>query len=244
MSDEIEIMQGKNIADACKFHSVDHLIFSSLVYVSRGRSLQPWYCWNRAQTELTTRITASSNTLTSVKHFDSKGKIEEYIRKLEIPCSFFLPGGFMSDFWNLFTPVNAVYTMRMPFDVRSTKIPLIDAVADSGKYVVALILEGSTGVRVAASAAYYTAEEMAAVYAQTTQEPTVAEEVAEAKFAATLPEKVREEILGNMRLFSTNYGYYLGEPSDAVERGHQLLDKHQLGPVVTLERFASQKAKN
>lgn len=41
MSDEIEIMQGQNIADACKFHAVDHLIFSSLVYVSRGKFLQP-----------------------------------------------------------------------------------------------------------------------------------------------------------------------------------------------------------
>lgn len=150
----------------------------------------------------------------------------------------------MSDFWNLFVPVAAVYTMRMPFDVRSTKLPLIDAVADSGKYFAALLLEGPTGARVAASAAYYSPEEMAAVYAQTTQEPTIVEEVTEAEFAASLPEKVREEIVGNMQLFSNKYGYYLGEPSDAVERGHQLLDKHQLGPVVTLEEFAAQKAKS
>lgn len=40
MSDEIEIAQGKNIADACKSHGVEHLIFSSLVYVSRGTSLR------------------------------------------------------------------------------------------------------------------------------------------------------------------------------------------------------------
>lgn len=146
--------------------------------------------------------------------------------------------------WNLFYPVAGVYTMKMPFDVRSTKLPLIDVVADSGRYVAAMILEGPNSTRVSASAAYYTPEEIASVYGQVTQRPTVAEEITEVEFATSIPEKVREEVLGNMQLMSTKYGYYLGEPSDAVERGHQLLDKHQMGPVATLENFAARKTRS
>lgn len=147
----------------------------------------------------------------------------------------------MSDFWKLFFLVDGTYTMNMPFDVQSTKIPLIDAVADTGKYVAAMILEGPTGSRVAASAAYYTPEEMAAVYAKSTKELAIAKEVTEAEFAASLPETVREEILGNMQLLSNKHGYYLGEPADAVERGHQLLDKYGLAPTVSLEEFGAKE---
>ena len=149
----------------------------------------------------------------------------------------------MSDFWKLFLPVDGVYTMKMPLDVKATKIPLIDAVADTGKYVAAMILEGPTGSRVAASAAYYSPEQIAEVYAKSTEGVAITREISQVEFAATLPKQVREEILGNMQLLSNEYGYYLGEPSDAVERGHQLLNKYDLGPVVSLEAFAAQKAK-
>lgn len=65
-----EIAQGHNIADAAKEHNVQHLIWSALENVTE----------------------ASGGTLPNVEYFDGKAEIDDYIRKLGIPMTSFLPG--------------------------------------------------------------------------------------------------------------------------------------------------------
>jgi hypothetical protein len=73
-STEVEIAQGKAMADASKAAGVERLIWSSLPNVSKE----------------------THGELTAVKHFDSKAAVEEYIRSIGQPASFFMPGLFMS----------------------------------------------------------------------------------------------------------------------------------------------------
>lgn len=111
LSMETEYSQGKNVADACKSANVSHLIFSSLIHVTE----------------------ATSGALKNVPHFDGKAQIERYIRELNIPSTFVLPGYFMS---NLVRGVkkgeDGVYAFPLPVTETST-LPFFDVVADMGK---------------------------------------------------------------------------------------------------------------
>jgi hypothetical protein len=78
MSEDVEIAQGKNMADACKEAGVERFIWSSLPNVTRE----------------------THGKITMVKHFDSKAKVEEYTRSIGVPGSYFMPGPFMGMFLN------------------------------------------------------------------------------------------------------------------------------------------------
>lgn len=67
---DVEYSQSKNVANVFKTPGVSHLILSSL----------------RTVTE------ESEGRLTHVPHFDSKARVEQYIRDLGIDCSYILPG--------------------------------------------------------------------------------------------------------------------------------------------------------
>ena len=115
MSDETEIAQGKAVADACKTAGVKHLIFSSLINANK----------------------ATQGRLQNVKHFDSKAKIEDYIRQIGLPATFVQPGIFMSGLLGWIRKgEDGEYTWAMPFDADTTKMPLFDAVADTGTCLV------------------------------------------------------------------------------------------------------------
>jgi hypothetical protein len=62
------------MADACKSSGVERFIWSSLPNVSKE----------------------TNGELTAVAHFDSKASVEEYVRTIGVPASFFMPGLFMS----------------------------------------------------------------------------------------------------------------------------------------------------
>jgi len=76
MSAETEIAQGKAIADASVAAGVELLIWSSLPNVTK----------------------MSGGTLTTVHHFDSKAKVEEYIRGLPVMSVFFMAGYYMQNY--------------------------------------------------------------------------------------------------------------------------------------------------
>ena len=111
MSADTERSQGKNVADAAKADGVEHLIFSSLLNV----------------TEI------SGGRLSEVPHFDAKADVEKYIRDSGIPCTFVLPGYFMSNFGGFLKKGDdGVFTLALPIGEETGKFPLIDIVEDYG----------------------------------------------------------------------------------------------------------------
>jgi uncharacterized protein YbjT (DUF2867 family) len=110
---DLELTQGKNVADAAKRAGVQHLIFSSLLNVSES----------------------TSGRLKNVPHFDHKAQVEQYIRDLGIPATFVLPGYFMSNYvflGLLRKGEDGVYTLAYPVN-EGSQFPLVDIEADLGE---------------------------------------------------------------------------------------------------------------
>jgi len=108
-----ELTHGKNVTDAAKEAGVQHLIFSSLLSVTE----------------------TSGGRLKHVPHFDLKAQVEQYIRASGVPCTFVLPGYFMSNFTELQMfrkGDDGVYTLTFPLGTES-KFPLIDIAEDMGE---------------------------------------------------------------------------------------------------------------
>jgi uncharacterized protein YbjT (DUF2867 family) len=111
MNPDTELSQGKNVADAAKESGVSNLIFSSLLNVTE----------------------TTSGRLPHVPHFDGKAKIEQYIRSTGIPCTFVLPGYFMSNYLEMLRRNDdGSYTLAYPVS-EEAKFPLFDAADDTGK---------------------------------------------------------------------------------------------------------------
>jgi uncharacterized protein YbjT (DUF2867 family) len=110
---DAELVHGKNVADAAKEAGVQHLIFSSLLHVTE----------------------TSGGRLKHVPHFDLKAEVERYIRSLGVPCTFILPGYFMTNYTQfgiLRKGEDGVYSMAYPVG-NGAKFPLIDIAEDMGK---------------------------------------------------------------------------------------------------------------
>jgi len=204
-SADIEIQQGKNVADASKKAGVQFLIWSSLINV----------------TEL------SGGKLSQVHHFDSKAKVEEYIRSIGIPSSFFLPGFFMSNLPGKMirpSPQTNVYTLAMPIPTTSP-VPLLDTENDTGKFVKGMILNQAKveGKRILGATAYYEPARIIEEFKAAKPEDTkgaVAIEIPGEAFKGFLaktgaPPAIQEEMLQNMQLMADGgFGYFGGESLD------------------------------
>ena len=90
-SADIEIAQGKAMADAAVAEGVDLLIWSSLPNVTK----------------------MTEGKLTGVKHFDSKATVETYIRGLPIKSAFYMPAFYMQNMTSMFKPKK----VRLPLSV-------------------------------------------------------------------------------------------------------------------------------
>ena len=84
-----EIRQGINVADAAHAAGIQHLVYSSVGGAERN---------------------------TGVSHFESKWRIEQRIRELELPATIVRPVFFMENLlgWVHHDPENNLWTMRMP----------------------------------------------------------------------------------------------------------------------------------
>ncbi|KXH25367.1 NmrA-like family protein [Colletotrichum nymphaeae SA-01] len=194
-----EVQQGKNLAEAAKEAGVHHFIWSSLINVTK----------------------LSNGSLPHVYHFDSKAKVEEYVRELAIPATFFMPGFYMpnlpaqmlsqnppQNYWSLALPI--------PSDA---PIPLYDP-GDTGKYIKAAVLnrEKLLGQHILAATEYKTGQEILndfkEVFPEAGKSATYIE-LSEKTFKETMtgsgsPEFVATEMYENMRLMA-DFGYYGGD---------------------------------
>lgn len=111
---DAELVHGKNVADAAKETGVQHLIFSSLLDVSKE----------------------SGGRLKHVPHFDQKAHVEQYIRSIGVPATFVLPGYFMNNYTQygmLRKGDDGVYTLTYPIG-KDSQFPLIEIVSDLGRW--------------------------------------------------------------------------------------------------------------
>ncbi|KAJ5875429.1 uncharacterized protein N7473_012776 [Penicillium subrubescens] len=202
-SAELEFAQGKNIADACKKEGIQHLVWSSLLNVTK----------------------LSGGILSQVHHFDSKAKVEEYIRSEGIPATFMLPGFYMSNIpgGNLRKTPEGTWKLALPIPGDSP-IPLFASEYDTGKFVKGILLkrDETLGKRIYAATKYYTPLEILATFKDeypNAGKVAVFSELPHAVFkgilaAAGMPEVAQEELLENMRLMP-EFGYYGGEALDS-----------------------------
>ncbi|TLD29075.1 hypothetical protein PspLS_04187 [Pyricularia sp. CBS 133598] len=202
-SKDVEIQQGKNIADAAKEAGVQHFIWSTLINV----------------TDL------SKGKLTKVYHFDSKAEVDDYVRSLGLPTTFFLAGWYVSNFdapmWFCQTGPDNAWTFSIPAPSTSP-VPVYD-VRDTGKYVKAIVLnrESLLGGRVLGATQYQTFDELLADFrrafprdgANARYYELSDEQYLEGMRSAGMPDYVAEEMLQNIQLLS-QFGYYGGESLD------------------------------
>jgi uncharacterized protein YbjT (DUF2867 family) len=227
MNPDIERKQGMNVADVAKELGVQHLIFSSL----------------RNITDI------SGGVYSKVYHFDSKADVEEYIRKIGVPATFFLPAVYMTNFTPKasFRPAPDpphAWTIALPTPVKEKIMPLLWAEEDTGKFVKGILKHRDQvlGKRVLGADTYYSAEEMVRIFeevkpragkgAQAIQlPPAVYRGILEKK---GLPPRAAEELSENFEMLA-QCGYY---DKATFEESHALLDE----PVNTWRDFIS-KAK-
>ena len=155
----------------------------------------------------------------NVEHFDSKATVEQYIRDIGTPATFFMPGFFMSNLpgsmLSQLPPSNDwIMALPMPAD---TPIPFFDAGDDTGKFVKGILThrEKLLGKRVLAATDYYTPSDCIATFkdlfpkaGQSAKFITASKDAykgALAKFG--MPEKGQEELYENMA-FMNEFGYY------------------------------------
>lgn len=202
-SADVEMKQGKAMADAAKEAGIQHYIWSSLLNV----------------TEL------SKGALPKVHHFDSKAKIEDYVRSTGIPATYFLPGFYMSNLpGGMFrqAPPNNDWTLALPIP-GSTPVPLLNTADDTGKFVKGILLnrEQTLGKRIYGATDYYTLDEMVKEFKEVFPEAGKTAKAAELPHQVFkdilgqtgLPEEAGEELLQNMRLMN-EFGYYGGAKLD------------------------------
>jgi hypothetical protein len=198
---------------------VQHFVWSSLPNVTERKC-----CLELFLTLLT--FPESKGVLKHVEHFDSKARIEQYIRKTELPASFFMPGFYMSNIPGgslRQAPPNNDWTLALPLP-GSTPIPLLDTADDTGKFVKGILnnREKTLGKRIYGATNYYTIDEILKEFKE--QYP----EAGKTAKSAELPHDVfkdiiiksgrgdagvAEELLQNMRLMN-EFGYYSGASLD------------------------------
>jgi uncharacterized protein YbjT (DUF2867 family) len=187
----IQFTAVKNIADAAVAAGVEYLIFSTLPDVAD----------------------ISKGKYKAVVPFDAKAKGEEYIRTLPIKSAFVSFGYFMDNFalqpflapkpkedgtWELLR--NASPT---------TKLPFIDAHADVGKFVGAILEEPERfeGKRLHAAAEVVTFEEIAGILSRTTGKTVRYRQVSEEEMRGMLPDFAADLFLDAFN-FGDEFGYF------------------------------------
>lgn len=170
----------------------------------------------------TDKYPVTGGKLPHVYHFDSKAIVEEYVRSLGIPATFFMPGFFMSNLPGAMLrqlPPNNAWTLALPVP-ETAPYPLFDP-ADTGKWVKAIILRrdepGMLGRQVYAATDYYTPADIVREFKETFPEAgatagflsTPHEAFLEAMKGIGLPDFAAEELLENMRLMDEG-GYFGG----------------------------------
>ncbi|KAK8858378.1 hypothetical protein IAR55_002605 [Kwoniella newhampshirensis] len=165
----------------------------------------------------------TNGKLSNIEHFDSKAAVEEYIRSIDLPTSFYLPGFYMSNI-----PESALrkdkstgkFVFALPLRA-DAQIPAVDVEADTGKFVKAILLnrDATLGRYIYGSPEYLSPQDIVDGFVKAypkdgegTTFQILPDDVFKGALASVgMPEKVQVELCENMHLMNKEFGYYAGE---------------------------------
>jgi uncharacterized protein YbjT (DUF2867 family) len=216
-----ETDQAKAAADAAVEAGARYLIFSTLPHAGK----------------------LSGGKLQHVVHFDAKADAEEYIRGLPIKSAFLSLGSFMQNFHELLAPrpvgdgTYVVANILKP----DTPLPLIDVVADAGKFVGAVLAEPDeyAGAVLSAAVGSYTYEEITRAMSEATGKTIVYTQVPDDVFRGFLPPQYADELVEMLQLIR-DYGYYGPRQAELVEWSAQ----QARGELTTLAAYLAKNPLN
>ncbi|KAG0276584.1 hypothetical protein BGZ97_010066 [Linnemannia gamsii] len=209
-----EYAQGKAMADAAVAAGVQYFIFSTLPNATR----------------------ISGGKFKHAEHFDVKEEIEQYIRSQPIKSAFFAPGLFMQNFSNVMAPLPvgdgtyAISNVATP----QTKLPLIDIVADAGKYVGAILAEPDKyeGKLVFAFTSLTSFEEIVKAISKATGKTVKYNQLPVEVFKGFFPPSAADDMI-DMFLYYQDFGYYGPQTENLVASAGQ----NARGKQTTFEEF-------
>lgn len=192
---DAEFEAAKNVADACLEKGVQYIIFSTLPCVSE----------------------ISGGTYTNLAMFDVKARAERYIRGLPIKSAFFSPGSFMENYITVAAPKRAedgTYILAQHL-APSTRIPLIDAADDTGKFIGAILNspEKYVGEIVYGAERMYSLEEIVRTMGNVTGKDVVYKQVSVEEYKASVP--FGGDIIAQALSYFEEFGYY-GERTEEL----------------------------
>lgn len=211
---EREVAQGKAMTDAAVAAGVEYFIFSTL---SNGGKI-------------------SGGKIKNMDHFDAKAEIEDYIRSQPMKSAFFAPGSFMQNFSHFMGPRpsgDGTYAIAH-FVKPETQLPLIETVADSGKYVGAILAEPDKyeGKVFSAATALYTYTEVVEAMSKVTGKTVTYKQLPQEVFSSFLPPESKDYLV-DMFLWIQDYGYYGPQTVELVD----WTAKQARGKLTTLEEY-------
>ncbi|KAL8688894.1 MAG: hypothetical protein Q9224_004772 [Gallowayella concinna] len=186
MSKDIEVTQGKNIADACKSAGVSLLIWSSIPHAGR----------------------MTNGKLSHLPHFDAKADVADYIREQKIPACFLNAGCFMSNFVGSLQKSDEGNSLTLNVHPDS-KMPLFDAAGDTGKFAAGILLNQSETLNkdIYAATGWYTPTDVVNAIEEFSGKKTTFNEVPDETFRKFLPDAIAEEMMETFMLVR-DYAYY------------------------------------
>ena len=216
---DIEYNNAKTIADVAVEKDVQYIIFSTLPSPSK----------------------ISGGKYTKVLPFDAKAKAEQYIRGLPVKSAFYAAGYFMENFvtqpfLNPRQASDGTWVLTRPTSPK-TRQPFIDAVADLGKYVGAILAEPDKyeGKTLCAAAAFYDYEEQAAILSKATGKTVVYKQISLEDFKKSLPlNETFTDIFVDAFGYQEEYGYF-GPGSEKLVAW--AAENARVGKLTTLEEY-------
>lgn len=212
---DVEFNNTKRIVDVAVEKGAQYIIFSTLSSV----------------TEI------SGGKYTKTTPFDAKAKAEQYIRGLSAPSAFYSPGSFMENFnsqpfWAPQQAPNGAWVVSTHMSP-TTRLPLIDAVGDSGKFVGAVLAEPERfqGKTLSATTRLYSLEELAAAMSKVTGQKVVYEQITPEEFAKRVP--IMAEVFVDGFQYDEEFGYFGPDSENLV--AWAVANAH--GKLSTLEEY-------
>ena len=208
-SEEVEVQQGKNMADACLAEGVEHLVWSTLPYVTK----------------------LTKGQYTHVDHFDGKAKITEYIETIKddkMTTSYFMPGYYATNIKSsIRAGPNGVPTLTLPWDAEKTMVPVFSPADDTGKFVTGILSQDRASVNgryVHAVSEWITPAKMLEAVSAAAGKEVKLQQVSNETYLKMLPPPVALE-LGETMFLIRDYSYYgLGEEKEQSESNAVLLE--------------------
>ena len=211
-----EVAQGTALADAAVAAGVQYIIFSTLPHVGK----------------------ISGGKYQRVASFEAKADVEEYIRSLPIKSAFFAPGSFMQNFEGGMAPrpsqagdgTFAISNIVTP----QTQLPLIETVADTGKYVGAILAEPEKyeGKVFSAATKLSSFEEVVQLISEVTGKTVKYNQVPVEVYRNFLPPAAADPLV-EMMLYVQDFGYYGPQTKELV----QWTSENARGKLTTFEEY-------